>query len=127
MARQTIVDTDVFYSNGNKMVLKTDVIIQLRNGNERRVLFQSIRWRSLVVDEAHRLKIIKQSYLNKFAAEHIGTLAYLPTGTPIQNSTDELWSLLSLLDVEEFGRKAIWRKRFSKRDEARCSRREIVA
>ena len=57
VARQTIVDTDIFYSDGNKMVLKTDVIItSFEMVMKDASFFQSVRWRSLVVDEAHRLK-----------------------------------------------------------------------
>ena len=55
----------------------------------------------IVVDEAHRLK-------NK-NAKILATLKKLPcrrilllTGTPIQNNTNELWSLLNYIEPDKF-------------------------
>ena len=60
-----------------------------------------IPFQYVVVDEAHRLK-------NK-NAKILGTLKQLPckrvlllTGTPIQNNTTELWSLLNYIHPEKF-------------------------
>lgn len=58
--------------------------------------FEKIRWRYVVVDEAHALKN-RDSQL-KLA---LRTLRYdallLLTGTPLQNDVIELWSLLELI------------------------------
>ncbi|DAZ94104.1 TPA: hypothetical protein N0F65_007938 [Lagenidium giganteum] len=60
-----------------------------------------IRWRCLVVDEAHRLKnqssrLVEQ--LRSLRRDH----CVLLTGTPLQNKTEELWALLNFLDAKSF-------------------------
>ena len=72
-------------------------------------------WRVTVVDEAHRLRNIKGKLLEcmkEISAK--GTLKYgyqsrvLMTGTPLQNNTQELWTLLNFIEpglflsLEEF-------------------------
>jgi hypothetical protein len=58
-------------------------------------------WQTLVVDEAHRLKNKEAALflaLQSFTIEH----KLLVTGTPMQNSTQELWCLLHFLDPNKF-------------------------
>jgi superfamily II DNA/RNA helicase len=58
-------------------------------------------WQTLVVDEAHRLKNKDSELfvtLHSFSLEH----KLLVTGTPMQNSTQELWCLLHFLDPNKF-------------------------
>lgn len=63
----------------------------------------SVEWEILVVDEAHRLKN-HQSKLavnlrdDRFQFNH----SLLLTGTPIQNDMKELWTLLNVIDPENF-------------------------
>ena len=74
-----------------------------------------IPWRVAVVDEAHRLRNVKGKLLEcmkEISAK--GTLKYgyqsrvLMTGTPLQNNTQELWTLLNFIEpglfrsLEEF-------------------------
>jgi chromodomain-helicase-DNA-binding protein 7 len=62
---------------------------------------QGLPWNALVVDEAHRLKNAQCSLavaLRKFKHQHIVLL----TGTPLQNTTAELWSLLNFVDSKNF-------------------------
>ncbi|KII61718.1 Chromodomain-helicase-DNA-binding protein 8 [Thelohanellus kitauei] len=57
----------------------------------------SVRWRVAIVDEAHRLKNRKCKLLGSLSniyTEH----RVLLTGTPLQNTLDELLSLLNFLD-----------------------------
>ncbi|KAL3700060.1 hypothetical protein R1sor_018082 [Riccia sorocarpa] len=62
-----------------------------------------IKWQFIIVDEAHRLKSrgskttisLRQMIVRK------GALLLL-TGTPVQNNTKEIFSLLNLLDSERF-------------------------
>jgi SNF2 family DNA or RNA helicase len=61
----------------------------------------SIKWHTLIVDEAHRLKSNTSkvaTVMKNFSSRHTMFL----TGTPIQNKLDELWSLLSLIDKSKF-------------------------
>uniref|UniRef100_A0A2K5S7H4 Chromodomain helicase DNA binding protein 1 like n=1 Tax=Cebus imitator TaxID=2715852 RepID=A0A2K5S7H4_CEBIM len=57
---------------------------------------KSYSWSVLVVDEAHRLKN-QSSLLHKTLSEFSVVFSLLLTGTPIQNSLQELYSLLSFI------------------------------
>jgi len=68
-----------------------------------------IPWRVTVVDEAHRLRNVKGKLLEcmkQISAR--GTLQYgfqsriLMTGTPLQNNTQELWTLLNFIEPYKF-------------------------
>ena len=61
-----------------------------------------IKWTSLLVDEAHRLKNDASQLfkaMNDFHTDH----RLLITGTPLQNTLRELWCLLFFLDHDTFG------------------------
>ncbi|MBN3288763.1 CHD1L protein, partial [Polyodon spathula] len=58
-------------------------------------------WRVLVVDEAHRLKN-QNSLLHKMLSEFSVGFTLLLTGTPVQNSLQELFSLLSFIEPQVF-------------------------
>ncbi len=63
---------------------------------------QNIKWRVLVTDEAQRLKNQGSKLLQRlrqFKSEH----RILLTGTPLQNNTQELWSLLNFIEPHKFG------------------------
>uniref|UniRef100_A0A8C3JUC2 Helicase ATP-binding domain-containing protein n=1 Tax=Calidris pygmaea TaxID=425635 RepID=A0A8C3JUC2_9CHAR len=60
-------------------------------------------WAALVVDEAHRLKN-QSSLLYKTLSEFSVGFSLLLTGTPIQNSLQELYSLLSVVEPDIFPR-----------------------
>ncbi|XP_056009130.1 chromodomain-helicase-DNA-binding protein 8-like isoform X4 [Ostrea edulis] len=64
-------------------------------------LLSDIEWRVVIIDEAHRLKNAKcklMEGLRMFDCEH----QVLLSGTPLQNNTEELHSLLSFLEPERF-------------------------
>ena len=61
----------------------------------------NIQWKYLAVDEAHRLKNKNCKLINVLRTFHFDHLLLL-TGTPLQNNTEELWTLLNFLDPEKF-------------------------
>ncbi|XP_026711126.1 chromodomain-helicase-DNA-binding protein 1-like isoform X1 [Athene cunicularia] len=67
---------------------------------------KSFDWAALVVDEAHRLKN-QSSLLYKTLSEFSVGFNLLLTGTPIQNSLQELYSLLSLVEPDIFPREQV--------------------
>jgi SNF2 family DNA or RNA helicase len=75
----------------NVLVSTYEVVIQDA------ALLGKIPWRALVVDEAHRIKNAESRLskeLVRFSFDH----CLLLTGTPIQNNTMELFTLLHFLD-----------------------------
>ncbi|KAM4798293.1 LOW QUALITY PROTEIN: chromodomain-helicase-DNA-binding protein 1-like [Urocitellus parryii] len=64
---------------------------------------KSFSWSVLVVDEAHRLKS-QSSLLHKTLSEVSVVFSLLLTGTPIQNSLQELYSLLSFVEPDLFSK-----------------------
>ncbi|XP_038613641.1 chromodomain-helicase-DNA-binding protein 1-like isoform X1 [Tachyglossus aculeatus] len=64
---------------------------------------KAFSWQALVVDEAHRLKN-QSSLLHKTLSEFSVGFSLLLTGTPIQNSLQELYSLLSFVEPSTFPR-----------------------
>ena len=67
-------------------------------------VFQKIKWRTLIVDEAHRLKNPKAKLfedLSSVPRDH----CVLLTGTPLANATEELWALLNFADPVTFASK----------------------
>ncbi|XP_044613917.2 chromodomain-helicase-DNA-binding protein 1-like isoform X2 [Equus asinus] len=67
---------------------------------------KSFPWSVLVVDEAHRLKN-QGSLLHKTLSEFSVVFSLLLTGTPIQNSLQELYSLLSFVEPDLFSKEQV--------------------
>lgn len=68
-----------------------------------------VPWRVTVVDEAHRLRNVKGKLLECMKETSAkGTMKYgyqsrvLMTGTPLQNNTQELWTLLNFIEPSLF-------------------------
>jgi chromodomain-helicase-DNA-binding protein 7 len=65
------------------------------------VLFSEIKWRSCIIDEAHRLKNKNCRLMESLRYMNIEHKVLL-TGTPLQNNVEELFSLLNFLEPEQF-------------------------
>ncbi len=105
-AREMMRRYEFYHRNARKEVIKTapkfNVLITTYEMiiTDSKVL-RSFAWRYLVVDEAHRLKnqdsrLIQE--LRGFKFDHV----LLLTGTPLQNNTTELWSLLNFINPDKF-------------------------
>ena len=103
-SRKLIEEYEFYYKNleDRKGVFKFNCVITTYEG----VMAEggeliNIPWRVTVIDEGHRLKNTRgklTSHLKVFEMEH----KILLTGTPLQNSVEELWSLLNFLDPIKF-------------------------
>lgn len=72
----------------------------------------SMDFRSVVCDEAHRIKEAKsqQTRALKFVSK-TADYRYALTGTPIANNVIDLWSILNFIDPEEWPSKTRWIER----------------
>ncbi|XP_050203614.1 protein CHROMATIN REMODELING 5 [Mercurialis annua] len=66
-----------------------------------KAVLSKIKWNYLMVDEAHRLKN-SEAQLYTALLEFSTKNKLLITGTPLQNSVEELWALLHFLDSDKF-------------------------
>ena len=76
-----------------------------------KAVLAKIHWRVLVVDEAHRLKTPEARLFQQLQQLNCGHCILL-TGTPLQNKTEELWSLLHFAAPKKFPRLAQFIERF---------------
>jgi SNF2 family DNA or RNA helicase len=63
-------------------------------------MFTSVQWEYVVLDEGHRIKNVNSKILDKLKSIPAKRIL-LMTGTPLQNSTKELWTMINFLDPEK--------------------------
>uniref|UniRef100_A0A3P8XUJ7 DNA helicase n=1 Tax=Esox lucius TaxID=8010 RepID=A0A3P8XUJ7_ESOLU len=104
-SRQVIEEYEIFLRNNGQIIpgmCKFDVLLTTY---EMVLLmppaFRHIKWRCTIVDEAHRLKG-KGCKLGTNLSNLTQEFKVLLTGTPLQNSLEELFSLLNFLEPEQF-------------------------
>jgi SNF2 family DNA or RNA helicase len=105
-SRNLIVETEFYYRNASGKyipgIYKFDIILTTYEMTMSGAAhLRPIPWRVAILDEAHRLKNKSSKvteYLKTYSMEH----RVLLTGTPLQNSLDELWALLNFLEPETF-------------------------
>ncbi|KAG0011179.1 choline dehydrogenase 6 [Entomortierella chlamydospora] len=105
-SRNLIVDTEYYYKDAMGQIVpnlyKFDVLITTYEMIvAASAMLKPVAWRAIVVDEAHRLKNSASKVseiLKTYNLEH----RVLLTGTPLQNSLDELFALLNFLEPTRF-------------------------
>lgn len=81
---------------------KTDIIItSFELCLKEQSAFRHVKWKYLIVDEAHRIKN-EASKLSLVIRQFRTDFRLLLTGTPLQNNLRELWALLNFLFPEMF-------------------------
>jgi chromodomain-helicase-DNA-binding protein 7 len=80
-------------------------------------VLSKIRWRTLIVDEAHRLKNPKARLFEELATVPRDYCVLL-TGTPLANATEELWALLHFSDPVAFASKDDFLQKFGQLTDA---------
>ena len=73
--------------------------------------FQQIPFQFVIIDEAHRLKN-KQAKIMSLLKDLPCRRYALLTGTPLQNNTEELWTLLNFIEAEKFKSLAEFKRQF---------------
>ena len=81
-------------------------------------VLSKIKWKALIVDEAHRLKNPKARLFEELATVP-RDFCVLLTGTPLQNSTEELWALLHFSDPLAFQSKDDFIEKFGQLENAK--------
>ena len=81
-------------------------------------VLSKIKWKALIVDEAHRLKNPKARLFEELATVP-RDFCVLLTGTPLQNSTEELWALLHFSDPFAFHSKDDFIEKFGQLENAK--------
>jgi hypothetical protein len=108
--RDVIREYDWYYKGRSRRLLKFHVLITTYDDLTRDYEeLAEIPWRVVVVDEAHRLRNVNSKLLECMRTVATkGQAAYgyqhriLMTGTPLQNNTIELWSLLNFIEPAKF-------------------------
>ncbi len=98
--RRILRDYEFYYEGTN--ILKFNILITSYEMLLTDFLYlEPIKWKYLIVDEGHRLKNKTARLMEAFDTLQIPRRLLL-TGTPIQNNTTELWTLLNFVEPTQF-------------------------
>ncbi|KAK7393670.1 hypothetical protein VNO78_22233 [Psophocarpus tetragonolobus] len=102
--------TDPWLIIGHDVVLTTYGVLQAAYKNDgENSIYHKVRWYRVVLDEAHNIKAHRnQTAQAAFALSSHNR--WCLTGTPLQNSLEDLYSLLCFLRVEPWCNWAWWQK-----------------
>ncbi|RHY34473.1 hypothetical protein DYB32_000947 [Aphanomyces invadans] len=90
-----------FYYKNQPEYYKRNNVYKVISFPSRAQLLQEIRWRYIVIDEAHKLKNRDAKLLASLRTFNWDS-CLLMTGTPLQNGVFELWCLLNFIEPEKF-------------------------
>ena len=108
--RDIIREYEFYYKNRGRRLLKFHILITtyddlIRDYEE----LAEIPWRVVVVDETHRMRNISSKLIECMKSVVVkGQSSYgyqhriSMTGTPLQNNTQELWSLLNFIESVKY-------------------------
>ncbi|PRP87727.1 chromodomain-helicase-DNA-binding protein 1-like [Planoprotostelium fungivorum] len=100
VSREMIRRHELYHSDGTFKINAVITTYELMIKDEAQL--REIDWAYLAVDEGHRLKNNESTLYDVLLGLRTGGKLLL-TGTPLQNSIKELWSLLHFLMPEKFG------------------------
>eukprot|EP00850_Spirogloea_muscicola_P020496 SM000218S06592 [mRNA] locus=s218:55963:63493:+ [translate_table: standard] len=111
-ASREVAQTYEFWNEGRGRKIKFNALLTTYEVILKdHAVLSKIKWNYLMVDEAHRLK-------NSEAALYTTLMDFscknkvLITGTPLQNSVEELWALLHFLDARKFNSKESFSEKY---------------
>ena len=115
-SRNMLAEYEMYYKDGKgeKMadVFKFHVLITTYESVISDIIeLSEIKWRACVIDEAHRLKNHKCKLIEGLQLLTLETRLLL-SGTPLQNNIQELYSLLSFLEPDQFRSQSEFMKEF---------------
>ena len=115
-SRNMLAEYEMYYKDdkGQKMtdVFKFHVLITTYESVISDIIeLSEIKWRACVIDEAHRLKNAKCKLIEGLQLLTLETRLLL-SGTPLQNNIQELFSLLSFLEPDQFRSQSEFMKEF---------------
>ncbi|KNC96991.1 uncharacterized protein SPPG_07808 [Spizellomyces punctatus DAOM BR117] len=116
ISRKLIEETEFYYRDSQGHIIpdiyKFDIILttyEMAMAGASHL--RPIAWRCVVLDEAHRLKN-KTSKVSEILKTYRMDHRVLLTGTPLQNSLDELWALLNFLQPDRFGSESDFQREY---------------
>lgn len=91
---------------------ETCVATDDKNGGRMKRVLSKIGWDLIIVDEAHKLKNYDSKLSSTLREEFYYRNCVLLTGTPLQNNTEELWTLLNFVGPSDFALKDEFMEKF---------------